>query len=58
VAGKENGKYFIKDPYWAVDEVSSQELYTALLRNGGWLLAIEPDSKSQPQLPLFRGKLI
>jgi len=53
VTGKENGKYFIKDPYWAVDGVSSEELYTAWVRNGGWLLAIEPDSKPQPQLPLF-----
>ena len=53
VVGKENEKYFIKDPYWALDEISSEELYFAWTRNGGWLLAIEPTSKPQPQLPLF-----
>lgn len=56
ITGKENGKYIIKDPFWAVEEIPSEELYSAWVRNGGWLLAVEPTAKPQPQLPLFERK--
>lgn len=40
VSGKEEGTYFLKDPYLALKKISGKELLYAWARNGGWMIAI------------------
>ena len=46
ITGKKNGKYRIKDPLYALEEVDENELYYSWTKVGGWIIAIFP--KEQP----------
>ncbi|OGD63704.1 hypothetical protein A2160_03385 [Candidatus Beckwithbacteria bacterium RBG_13_42_9] len=54
VVGKKDNNYLIKDPRWALEEIETDHLQYAWARQGGWLLAIYPNKKSEDQLPLFK----
>ena len=42
VVGKNENKYFLKDPYLAYEDASEEELLYAWSQANGWMIAIEP----------------
>ena len=46
IVGKKDGKYKIRDPLYATEDVEENELLYSWGKAGGWMIAINP--KEQP----------
>lgn len=42
VTGKKDNNYFLKDPLFAVEKISSNELYYSFLKTGAWMMTLTP----------------